>query len=63
MAFYKNQFAKPEALLMHIGSAEARKLADVKLRPDQKISFLREGLNQDLRIKFCFAVVKQLQGI
>ncbi len=63
VAFYKNQFAKPEALLMHIGSAEARKLADVKLRPDQKISFLREGLNQDLRIKFCFAVVKQLQGI
>ena len=63
IAFYKNEFAKPEALLAYIGSLEARKLADAKLRPDQKISFLRDGLNTDLRLKFCFAVLKQLQGI
>ncbi len=63
IAFYKNEFAKPEALLAYIGSLEARKLADVKLRPDQKISFLREGLNTDQRLKFCFAVLKQIQGI
>ncbi len=63
IGFYKNEFAKPEALLTYIHSPDARKLADVKLRPDQKISFLRDGLNTDLRLKFCFAVLKQLQGI
>lgn len=63
ISFYKNQFAKPEILLAYIQSPEARKLADVKLRPDQKIAFLREGLNTDLRVKFCFAVLKQLQGV
>ncbi len=63
IGFYKNQFAKPESLLAYINSSEARKLADVRLRPDQKISFLRDNLNSDLRIKFCFAVVKQLQKI
>lgn len=63
ISFYKNEFAKPEALLTYIGSAEARKLADVRLRPDQKIAFLREGLDAELRIKFCFAILKQLQEI
>lgn len=63
ISFYKNQFAKPEALLAYINSPETRKLAEVKLRPDQKISFLRDGLNTDLRLKFCFAVLKQLQKL
>lgn len=63
VGFYKNHFAKPEALLAYINSPEARKLAEVKLRPDQKINFLRDGLNTDLRLKFCFAVLKQLQRL
>lgn len=63
IGFYKNEFAKPEALLAYIHSPETRKLANVSLRPDQKIAFLREDLNTDLRVKFCFAILKQLQSI
>jgi transcription-repair coupling factor (superfamily II helicase) len=61
LSFYKNQFAKPEALLTYLQSPDARKLAEVSLRPDQKIAFLREGLHADQKVKFCFAILKQLQ--
>lgn len=63
ISFYKNQFAKPEALLSYIQSPEARKLANIRIRPDQKVTFLRDNLNPDLYLKFCFAVLKQLQRI
>jgi transcription-repair coupling factor (superfamily II helicase) len=63
ISFYKNQFAKPEALLAYIQSSEARKLADIRIRPDQKVTFLRDNLNPDLYIKFCLAVLKQLKVI
>ena len=61
IGFYKNTFSKPESLLAYIGSQDARNLADVRLRPDQKIAFLREGLNDEQKVKFCFAILKQLQ--
>lgn len=60
IGFYQNKFLKPEALLSYMQSSESRKLADIKLRPDQKITFSRDGLNEDQRIRFCFAIVKQL---
>lgn len=63
IGFYKNLFAKPETLLAYIQSPDARKLADIRIRPDQKVTFLRDNLNPDLYIKFCFAVLKQLQKI
>jgi hypothetical protein len=49
--------------MAYIHSPEMPKLVDVRLRPDQKIAFLHEGLYTELRVKFCFAVLKQLQGI
>ncbi len=63
IGFCKNQFAKPEALLAYIQSPEARKLANINLRPDQKITFLREGLNDEQKVKFCFAILKQLSSL
>lgn len=63
LGFYQNKFPKPEALLTYIQSAEARKLAEIKLRPDQKITFIREGLNEAQRVKFCFAILKQLLAL
>lgn len=63
ISFYKNQFARPDALLAYIQSPEARKLANMRIRPDQKITFLRDNLNPDTYLKFCFAILKQLQKI
>lgn len=49
--------------MAYIHSPEMRKLVDVRLRPDQKIAFLHEGLYTYIRLKFCFAALKQIQEI
>ena len=49
--------------MAYIHSPEMPKLVDVRLRPDQKIAFLHEGLYTCIRLKFSFAALKQIQEI
>lgn len=63
IGFYQNNFKNPQGLLSFIQSNDARKLGEIKLRPDQKIAFLREGLNEQQRIAFCMMILNALKQI
>lgn len=63
VGFYQNSFNNPQGLLTFIQSEDARKLGTIKLRPDQKVAFLREGLNDAQRIAFCIMILKSLKNL
>jgi transcription-repair coupling factor (superfamily II helicase) len=63
IGFYQNNFQNPQGLLSFIQSNDAKKIGEIKLRPDQKIAFLREGLNDAQRIAFCLMILKALQKL
>ncbi len=60
ITFRNNKFANPHALISYLQSPDTNKAGHSKIRPDQKLVFMREWPNPEVRLKGSKQIVKNL---
>jgi transcription-repair coupling factor (superfamily II helicase) len=63
ITFRNNYFPKQSALIKHLQSPEVQKSGPIKLRPDQKLVFIREWFSDSARLKGSIHIIQAIAAL
>ena len=63
IGFREGKFSNPKALLVYLQSPVMQQAGQVKIRPDQKLVFIRDWPSEQLRLKETQAIVKEIAAL
>ncbi len=63
IGFREGKFPNPKALIGYLQSATVRQAGVTKIRPDQKLVFIRDWPSEQLRLKGTTEIVKAIAGL